>query len=173
MQLMAHHQNRAADRAPQVFNLPIKGPRMMKVALPVALATLTTIGISRADVASIAEDIAPVHSLVAQVMGEIGNPALVVSPGASPHRYSLRPSEAQALQDADFVFWVSAGLTPWLADTVVTLTMGLGTALFNILVAGSGVAARRLAYVGSVVSGPGLQSISAGLHIVGGLLVVG
>ena len=95
---------------------------MIKVVLPVALATLTTIGISRADVPSIAVDIAPVHSLVAQVMGEIGNPALVVSPGASPHRYSLRPSEARALQDADIVFWVSAGLTPWLADTIVTLT---------------------------------------------------
>jgi len=94
---------------------------MMKAVLPVALATLTTIGISRADVPSVAVDIAPVHSLVAQVMGTLGNPALVVSPGASPHGYSLRPSEAQALQDASIVFWVSAGLTPWLADTIVTL----------------------------------------------------
>ena len=94
---------------------------MLKAVLPVALATLTTIGISRADVPSVAVDIAPVHSLVAQVMGTLGNPALVVSPGASPHGYSLRPSEAQALQDAGIVFWVSAGLTPWLADTIVTL----------------------------------------------------
>ena len=93
----------------------------MKAALPFALAALTTIGISRADVPSVAVDIAPVHSLVAQVMGKLGNPALVISPGASPHGYSLRPSEAQALQDAGIVFWVSAGLTPWLADTIVTL----------------------------------------------------
>lgn len=94
----------------------------MKVALTAVLATLATIGISRADVPSVAVDIAPVHSLVAQVMGTLGTPALVVSPGSSPHGYSLRPSEAQALQDADVVFWVSAGLTPWLADTIGTLT---------------------------------------------------
>ena len=93
----------------------------MKAALPFALATLTTIGMSQADVPSVAVDIAPVHSLVAQVMGTLGNPALVISPGASPHAYSLRPSEALALQDAGIVFWVSAGLTPWLADTIVTL----------------------------------------------------
>jgi zinc transport system substrate-binding protein len=54
-------------------------------------------------------------------MGTLGEPDLIVSQGASPHGYSLRPSEAQAVQDADIVFWVSAGLTPWLADTIVTL----------------------------------------------------
>jgi len=93
----------------------------MKVALPLALATLTSFGISRADVPSVAVDIAPAHSLVAKVMGDLGKPALVVSPGASPHGYSLRPSEAKALQEADIVFWVSAGLTPWLADSIDTL----------------------------------------------------
>ena len=93
----------------------------MKVALPLALAVFTSVGICRADVPSVAVDIAPVHSLVAQVMGNLGKPALVVSPGASPHGYSLRPSEAKALQDADIVFWVSAGLTPWLTDSIDTL----------------------------------------------------
>lgn len=94
---------------------------MVKAALPLALATLMTIGNSRADVPLVAVDIAPMHSLVAQVMGTLGKPALVISPGASPHAYSLRPSEAKALQDASIVFWVSAGLTPWLADTISTL----------------------------------------------------
>jgi len=94
---------------------------MIKSALPLALATFLTVGIVRADVPSVAVDIAPVHSLVAQVMGTLGEPALIVSPGASPHAYSLRPSEAQALQDASIVFWVSAELTPWLANTIVTL----------------------------------------------------
>ena len=94
---------------------------MIKAALPLTLATLTTVGICRADVPLVAADIAPVHSLVAQVMGTLGEPALVVSPGASPHSYSMRPSEAKALQDADIVFWISAGLTPWLSDSIDTL----------------------------------------------------
>jgi len=72
-----------------------------------------------------------------------------------------------------FLLVIAARFDIFFIGVLATLTMGLGTALFNILVAGSGVAARRLAYVGSAVSGPGLQSISAGLHIAGGLLVVG
>ncbi|ASJ73247.1 zinc ABC transporter substrate-binding protein [Granulosicoccus antarcticus] len=94
---------------------------MNKTVLPVALASLITATIGHADVPAVAVDIAPVHSLVAQVMGTLGKPELVVSPGASPHGYSMRPSEARSLENADIVFWVSSGLTPWLADTIDTL----------------------------------------------------
>ena len=94
---------------------------MRKIALPLVLSTYAALGTSYADVPSVAVDIAPVHSLVSQVMGTLSEPTLIVSAGASPHGYSLRPSEAQALQDANLVFWVSAGLTPWLEETVVTL----------------------------------------------------
>lgn len=95
---------------------------MNKTVLPLALALLAMTSVSRAAVPAVAVDIAPVHSLVAQVMGTLGTPELVVSRGASPHGYSLRPSEAQALQEADVVFWVSAILTPWLADTIDALS---------------------------------------------------
>lgn len=59
-------------------------------------------------------DITPVHSLVAQVMAGVGEPALVIQRGASPHSYALRPSEAAALERADVVFWMGEELTPWL-----------------------------------------------------------
>jgi len=75
-----------------------------------------------ADVPDVAVDIAPVHSLVARVMDGVGTPDLIVQPGASPHEYSLRPSEAAALQDADLVFWMGKDLTPWMADAVETLS---------------------------------------------------
>lgn len=68
-----------------------------------------------ADVPRVAVDIAPVHALVARVMEGVGAPDLVLPPGASPHGYSLRPSDARALQDADLVIWVGPELTPWLA----------------------------------------------------------
>lgn len=67
-----------------------------------------------ADVPSVATDIPPVHGLVSMVMGDLGAPALLVEPGASPHGYALRPSQAAALQDADAVFWIGHDLTPWL-----------------------------------------------------------
>ena len=78
-------------------------------------------GTAMADVPRVAVDIAPVHSLVARVMQGVGDPSLIVAPGASPHEYSLRPSEAAALQEADLVFWVSPDLTPWLEGAIETL----------------------------------------------------
>ena len=74
-----------------------------------------------ADVPQVAADIAPVHSLVARVMQGVGTPDLIVRPGASPHGYSLRPSEAGALESAELMVWVGAPLTPWLASSIDTL----------------------------------------------------
>ncbi|TVO62385.1 zinc transporter [Spiribacter vilamensis] len=69
----------------------------------------------------VATDIAPVHSLVSRVMDGVGEPSLVIQPGASPHNYSLRPSEAGALESADVVFWVGDELTPWLTGALDNL----------------------------------------------------
>ncbi|MCG3268361.1 zinc ABC transporter substrate-binding protein [Yoonia sp. I 8.24] len=95
---------------------------MSRKLLSLSLTAALMGGTAYADVPKVAVDIAPVHSLVSRVMDGVGAPNLVVQLGASPHEYSLRPSEARALQEADVVFWVSAGLTPWLADTIETLS---------------------------------------------------
>jgi len=69
----------------------------------------------------VATDIPPVHALVAQVMEGVAEPDLILPPGASPHDHALRPSEAAALEQADFVFWIGDSLTPWLAKPIETL----------------------------------------------------
>ena len=69
----------------------------------------------------VAVDIAPLHSIVAQVMDGVGEPALLIQPEASPHSYSLRPSEAEALAEAQVVFWISEDLTPWLENSLDNL----------------------------------------------------
>lgn len=97
---------------------------MSRNLLPASLAAMLMTGTAMADVPQVAVDIAPVHSLVAQVMAGVGEPSLIVQPGASPHEHSLRPSEAAALQDADIVFWVGEDLTPWMAGAVETLADG-------------------------------------------------
>lgn len=74
-----------------------------------------------ADTPKVAVDIAPVHSLVSQVMEGVGRPELLIQPEASPHSYSLRPSEANALSEADVVFWMSEDLTPWLEKSLENL----------------------------------------------------
>jgi zinc transport system substrate-binding protein len=62
-----------------------------------------------------------VHSLVAAVMEGAGTPALLVQGAASPHTYSLKPSDARALGGADIVFWVGHGMEVFLEDSIATL----------------------------------------------------
>lgn len=66
-------------------------------------------------------DIPPVHALAAAVMHGVGAPELLLPPGASPHDYAMRPSEAARLDSADIVFWVGEGLTPWLETALDAL----------------------------------------------------
>ena len=106
---------------------------MSRTRLLLSVATTLMAGPAMADVPDVAVDIAPVHSLVARVMAGVGTPDLIVAPGASPHEYSLRPSEAAALQEAELVFWVGPGLTPWLADAIDTVASGAeATALLEV-----------------------------------------
>lgn len=89
-------------------------------------------GTAMADAPNVAVDIAPVHSLVAMVMEGVGTPDLVVPSGESPHSFSMRPSSAAALQQADVVFWVGEDLTPQLGDAIATLAEGASvTALLD------------------------------------------
>ncbi len=74
-----------------------------------------------ADAPRVATDIPPIHALVSDVMEGIATPDLVIRPGASPHGYAMRPSEAATLEKADVVIWVGDALTPWLHDTIATL----------------------------------------------------
>lgn len=66
-------------------------------------------------------DILPVEGLVARVMDGVGKPALLVPPGASPHDYALKPSQAKALAGAQAVFMVGPELTPWLSRPIESL----------------------------------------------------
>ena len=97
------------------------GNTMSRNLVTLSLTATLMGGTAFADVPRVAVDIAPVHSLVARVMDGVGTPDLIIQSGASPHEYSLRPSEASALQEAGLVFWVGADLTPWLTDTIETL----------------------------------------------------
>jgi zinc transport system substrate-binding protein len=59
-------------------------------------------------------DIPPVHALVSSVMGDLGTPDLLLGKGGDVHDFQLRPSQAQALTEADLIIWVGPELTSWL-----------------------------------------------------------
>ena len=58
--------------------------------------------------------IKPIHSLVASIMKGVGEPKLIVDGAASPHTFSLKPSNAAAIEDADVIFWVGPGIEAFL-----------------------------------------------------------
>jgi zinc transport system substrate-binding protein len=94
----------------------------MKFVLPlIAMALLSSSALAAPRVVA---SIKPVHSLVAAVMKGVGEPELIVDGAASPHSYSLKPSDAQALEAADLVFWTGGGMEIFLEDALGTLAGG-------------------------------------------------
>ncbi|NDW00714.1 zinc ABC transporter substrate-binding protein [Salipiger sp. PrR002] len=87
-----------------------------------------------AEVPKVVTDIAPVQGLVASVMGDLGEPGLLIPPGASPHSHALKPSEARALQNADLVFWIGGELSPDLGRKIDSIAAdGAAVSLFDAL----------------------------------------
>ncbi|MEM0899784.1 MAG: zinc ABC transporter substrate-binding protein [Pseudomonadota bacterium] len=74
-----------------------------------------------ADDANVVSTIKPIHSLVSAVAGDFADVGLIVDNVVSPHDFSLRPSDAQAVQDADLVFWVGPQIEEFLDRTVDNL----------------------------------------------------
>jgi zinc transport system substrate-binding protein len=81
-----------------------------------ALACLVTP--ATAEVPRVITDIPPVQALVAQAMGDLGAPVLLLDKGADAHSFQLRPSQAAALAEADLVVWIGPEMTPWLDRAV-------------------------------------------------------
>ena len=83
------------------------------------LWALSSLGVSAANAdVSVVTSIKPVHSLVSSVMHGVGSPTVLIEGAGSPHTYSLKPSQAKQLQDADLVFWVGDGLEPFLEGPI-------------------------------------------------------
>jgi zinc transport system substrate-binding protein len=95
--------------------------RLLPILALAAALTLPTP--AQAEVPGVVATIKPIHSLVAAVMGDLGTPTLIVKGGASPHTYSLKPSDAEALEAADLVFWTGHGLELFLEEALETLAV--------------------------------------------------
>ncbi|MEM8838565.1 MAG: zinc ABC transporter substrate-binding protein [Pseudomonadota bacterium] len=54
-------------------------------------------------------------------MQGVGTPSLIVDQAGSPHTYSLKPSQAAELQNADVVFWVGHDLETFLEKPLETV----------------------------------------------------
>lgn len=109
----------------------MKRLRLIKLwALAAVVAGLAPVA-QAGSVPRVVADIAPVHSLVAQVMDGVGMPELLLQAGASPHDYSMKPSEARMLEQADLVVWTGPVLTPWLQGAMATLASDAASVTFS------------------------------------------
>ena len=54
--------------------------------------------------------IKPLHSLIANVMEGVDEPSLIIEGSTSPHSFTLKPSHAKLLEEADIIFWVGEGI---------------------------------------------------------------
>ncbi|NTE86319.1 zinc ABC transporter substrate-binding protein ZnuA [Agrobacterium rubi] len=94
----------------------------MKSIVTLLLASAAMIASSNAMAApNVVVSIKPIHSLVAAIMQGVAEPELIVDGGASPHTYSLKPSNARAIEGADVVFWVGDGLEKFLEKPLHSL----------------------------------------------------
>ena len=102
-------------------------PRIVPRPLPIALAAAALLGSAAAapaaadDELQVVASIKPVHSLVSAVMAGVGEPHLIIRGQSSPHTFTMRPSDAAALEDADIVFMVGDTIESSLVEPVEAL----------------------------------------------------
>jgi zinc transport system substrate-binding protein len=89
--------------------------RFRSSIMAAALFCGVSVPVNAANGPSVAVSILPLHSLVASVMAGVGEPTLIIPRQASPHRYSLRPSQVRAISEADIVFWTEPTFLPYLS----------------------------------------------------------
>ncbi len=93
-----------------------------RLASLLAAALLAALPLAaEAAVPKVVASIKPIHALIAGVMAGLGEPALIVAGGSSPHLYTLRPSDAKRLAEADIVFWIGPIFEGFLAKPLESL----------------------------------------------------
>jgi zinc transport system substrate-binding protein len=95
--------------------------KLKPIVIASALGVYLCPAIARAEVTDVVVTIKPIHSLVAQVMQGVGVPTLLVEGAASPHSFSLRPSQLRAIHKAAVFIRVSERLEPFTGNIVRSL----------------------------------------------------
>ncbi len=70
---------------------------------------------------SVTVSIQPLHSIAAKLMNGVDTLHLLLPPTASPHHFSLKPSQARNLRKADLIIWVGPTLEAALAKPISSL----------------------------------------------------
>lgn len=94
---------------------------MNRLPLVAACCIGATAFSAEAQVPETAVSIKPIHSLIAGVMADVGEPWLMLRGAASPHTYQFRPSEARMLDQAELIVWIGENMETFLARPIENL----------------------------------------------------
>jgi zinc transport system substrate-binding protein len=95
---------------------------VLKTLVAVISLVFFCVSSASADRLRIVSSIAPVHAIVVAVTGERAQADLLLKGSASPHHFSLKPSHARLLQDADFVVLIDFELESFLEKPVHSIS---------------------------------------------------
>jgi zinc transport system substrate-binding protein len=88
--------------------------KIKKISIALSFLSILTFFTPANAELKVVTSIKPIHSLASYLMDGIGKPELIVDGYASPHGFSMKPSHAKMLQNADLIFWVGEDLEGFL-----------------------------------------------------------
>ncbi len=92
------------------------------LALPLWIAAFSFCSIgAHAKTPNVVVTIKPVHALAAAILDGVAKPKLLLDGASSPHSYAMKPSDAEALNNADAIVRVSENLEVFLERTLKSL----------------------------------------------------
>ena len=74
--------------------------------------------LSLAEEVKVVATIKPLQLIAADIVGDTGRVDVLIPPGASPHHYSMKPSDRRKLDEAGLVAWVGPDLETFLVKTL-------------------------------------------------------
>ena len=94
--------------------------RIQTFLIVVSFSIFSLVSSANAEV-KVVTSIKPIHSLASYVMDGVGKPDVIVDGYNSPHGFSLKPSHAKMLENADLVIWVGEDLEAFLEKPLDTI----------------------------------------------------
>ncbi|MES2870243.1 MAG: zinc ABC transporter substrate-binding protein [Pseudomonadota bacterium] len=96
-------------------------PRLFALFLTLS-ASLLVINPAQAQV-NVLTSIKPLQLIAAAVQDGVGQPDVLLPPGATPHNYALRPSDVRRVQSADLLYWIGPDLEGFMPRVIKSRTL--------------------------------------------------
>ncbi len=94
-------------------------PLFFSRLLVLSLSLFCLVPVAQADV-RVLTSIKPLQLIAAAVQEGVGEPEVLLPPGASPHHYALRPSDMRRVQEVDLLYWIGPDMESFMPRVLAT-----------------------------------------------------